>query len=76
MYLGIVGDTGRFFFNNTTPHTMQVAADLLKYHFDHSAELNKMAEKDPKLAPFQGYVLQNFDLNEMDLLKYKLLKMY
>lgn len=64
LYLGIVGDTGRFMFNNTTGHTMQVAAQLLEYPFDHMMELNKMAEKDPKLLPFQGYVLQNFDLNE------------
>lgn len=74
LYLGIVGDTGRFFFNNTTPHTMQVAAQLLKYPFDHSAELNKMAEKDPKLAPFQGYVLQNFDLNENGFAKVQITK--
>ena len=26
LYLGIVGDTGRFLFNNTTPHTMKVAS--------------------------------------------------
>ena len=74
LYLGIVGDTGRFFFNNTTSHTMQVAAQLLKYPFDHSAELNKMAEKDPKLAPFQGYVLQSFDLNENGFAKVQITK--
>lgn len=64
LYLGIVGDTGRFLFNNTTPHTMKSAAQLLEYPFEHNAELNKMAEKDPKLMPFQGYVLQHFDMNE------------
>ncbi len=30
LYAGIVGDTGRFLFNNTTPHTLQVAAELIK----------------------------------------------
>lgn len=64
LYLGIVGDTGRFLFSNTSAHTMEVGAQLLKYPFDHTAELNKMAEKDPKLMPFQGYVLQNFEMND------------
>ncbi|MDN6722312.1 MAG: bifunctional oligoribonuclease/PAP phosphatase NrnA, partial [Staphylococcus equorum] len=64
LYLGIVGDTGRFLFNNTTSHTMEVASQLLKYPFNHNEELNKMGEKDPKLLPFQGYVLQNFELDE------------
>jgi len=62
--LGIVGDTGRFMFNNTTPHTMEVASQLLKFSFDHNAELNKMSEKDPKVMPFQGYIFQNFELSE------------
>ncbi|GEP81048.1 DHH family protein [Staphylococcus kloosii] len=64
LYIGIVGDTGRFLFNNTTPHTMEVASQLLTFDFNHNEELNNLAEKDPKLLPFQGYVLQNFDLNE------------
>ncbi|PNZ71041.1 bifunctional oligoribonuclease/PAP phosphatase NrnA [Staphylococcus croceilyticus] len=64
LYLGIVGDTGRFMFNNTTPHTMEVASQLLKFPFDHNAELNKMSEKDPKVMPFQGYIFQNFELSE------------
>lgn len=63
LYLGIVGDTGRFLFGNTTQHTMEVAGKLLGFPFDHNAELNKMSEKDPRLMPFQGYVLQNFELH-------------
>ncbi|MGC9616094.1 DHH family phosphoesterase [Staphylococcus pasteuri] len=64
LYLGIVGDTGRFLFNNTTQHTMEIAGRLIGFSFDHNAELNKMSEKDPRLMPFQGYVLQNFELFE------------
>lgn len=64
LYLGIVGDTGRFLFSNTSPHTMEVASQLLAYPFNHNAELNKMSEKDPKLMPFQGYILQNFELSD------------
>ncbi|UEX90975.1 DHH family phosphoesterase [Staphylococcus ratti] len=64
LYLGIVGDTGRFLFNNTTPHTMNAAATLLEQDIDHHDLLNKMAEKEPYLLAFQGYVLQNFQLDE------------
>ncbi|MGF7193884.1 DHH family phosphoesterase [Staphylococcus pasteuri] len=64
LHLGIVGDTGRFLFNNTTQHTMEIAGRLIGFPFDHNAELNKMSEKDPRLMPFQGYVLQNFELFE------------
>src|SRR5699024_4259197 len=74
LYIGIVGDTGRFLFNNTTPHTLEVASQLLKYPFDHQKELNKLGEKDPKLLPFQGYVLQHFDLNEKGFCKVKITK--
>ena len=42
---------------------MTVAGKLLSFSFDHNAELNKMSEKDTKLLPFQGYVLQNFELD-------------
>lgn len=69
LYLGIVGDTGRFLFNNTTPHTFQVASQLIEYPFNPNEALNHLGEKDPKLLPFQGYVLQNFDLNDKGFCK-------
>ena len=43
---------------------MEVAGKLIAFPFDHNAELNKMSEKDPKLLPFQGYILQNFELDD------------
>ena len=64
LYLGIVGDTGRVLFSNTTPHTMNVASRLLEFPFNHNEVLNQLGEKDPKLMPFQGYILQNFQLSE------------
>ena len=33
-----------------------------------------MSEKDPKLLPFQGYILQNFDLNDKGFCKVKITK--
>ncbi|KIX89962.1 oligoribonuclease [Staphylococcus microti] len=64
LYLGIVGDTGRFLFNNTTPRTMAIASALLTYDIHHTELLNQLGEKDPHLMPFQGYVLQNFELED------------
>ncbi|MCG3411967.1 bifunctional oligoribonuclease/PAP phosphatase NrnA [Staphylococcus massiliensis] len=72
LYLGIVGDTGRFLFNNTTTQTLNVAASLIAYDFDHNFELNQLGAKDPKLMPFQGYILQNFDLNDKGFCKVKI----
>lgn len=72
LYLGIVGDTGRFLFNNTTPKTMNVAANLLTYDINHHDLLNQMAEKEPYLLAFQGYVLQNFQLDDDGFCKVKI----
>ncbi|TDM10610.1 DHH family phosphoesterase [Macrococcus lamae] len=64
LYLGIVGDTGRFLFNNTTSRTMSIASKLISYHFDHTALLNQMGERPIKSIHFQGYVLQNFSYED------------
>ncbi|GAB1612649.1 pApA hydrolase Pde2 [Mammaliicoccus lentus] len=61
LYLGIVGDTGRFLFDNTTPHTMEVAASLMTKEFNRNEMLNQLSEREPKLLHFQGYILQNFN---------------
>lgn len=37
VYIGIAHDTGVFRYSNTSPHTMQIAAELLKFGFDFSA---------------------------------------
>ncbi|WP_323707240.1 bifunctional oligoribonuclease/PAP phosphatase NrnA [Mammaliicoccus vitulinus] len=60
LYLGIVGDTGRFLFDNTTTHTMEVAAQLMTKEFERNKLLNQLSERDPELLHFQGYILQNF----------------
>ncbi|WP_425353673.1 DHH family phosphoesterase [Staphylococcus coagulans] len=72
LYLGIVGDTGRFFFSNTSPKTMEIASKLLKYDIGHDQLLNQLGEKEPRLMPFHGYVLQNFELDEKGFCKVKI----
>ncbi|QLK85935.1 bifunctional oligoribonuclease/PAP phosphatase NrnA [Staphylococcus sp. 17KM0847] len=74
LYLGIVGDTGRFLFNNTTSRTMYIASELLKYNIEHTQLLNRLGEKEPHLMPFQGYVLQNFKLEDNGFCQVKITK--
>ncbi|MFC6291096.1 DHH family phosphoesterase [Macrococcus epidermidis] len=64
LYIGIVGDTGRFLFNNTTSKTMAIASELLKYDIDHTQMINQMQQRDLTSIRFQGYVLQHFKLEE------------
>lgn len=37
IYIGIAHDTGVFRYSNTSPHTLQIAAELLKFGFDFSS---------------------------------------
>lgn len=37
VYIGIAHDTGVFRYSNTSPHTLQIAAELLKFGFDFSS---------------------------------------
>ncbi|REB90489.1 bifunctional oligoribonuclease/PAP phosphatase NrnA, partial [Staphylococcus pseudintermedius] len=64
LYLGIVCDTGSFFFNNTSPTSMTIASQLFQYDIHHNRLLNQLREKDQRLMPFHGYVLHNFQLFE------------
>ncbi|MCR5251140.1 MAG: bifunctional oligoribonuclease/PAP phosphatase NrnA [Lachnospiraceae bacterium] len=40
LYMGIAHDTGVFHFSNTTPQTMRIAAELMRYPFDFSKMLD------------------------------------
>lgn len=64
LYIGIVGDTGRFLFNNTTSRTMAIASELLKYDIEHTQMINEMQQRDLTSMRFQGYVLQHFKFEE------------
>ncbi len=62
LYAGIVGDTGRFLYNNTTPFTHRSAAQLLEKSFNAQRLNDHMDSVTLKLMRFQGYVLQHFEL--------------
>ncbi|ALS00202.1 oligoribonuclease [Enterococcus silesiacus] len=64
LYAGIIGDTGRFLYPATTPHTLEVAAELMTYDFN-AAALNRELEQIPmSVAKLAGYVYQNINVDE------------
>lgn len=66
LYAGIVGDTGRFLYTNTTPNTHRLTAQLLEKAFN-AQHLNDQMEALPlKLLRFQGVVLQKFEWLEKE----------
>lgn len=68
LFIGIVGDTGRFLFDNTTSTTHQVVAELKKFNFDATEMMNELSKQSLKQFKFKGYLINNFVLNEHGLL--------
>lgn len=64
LYAGIIGDTGRFLFPSTTQKTFRIAGELIKSDFDRNALHNGMYEMERKLLHLQGYIYQNFKMDE------------
>ncbi|MFD1707939.1 bifunctional oligoribonuclease/PAP phosphatase NrnA [Siminovitchia sediminis] len=64
LYAGIVGDTGRFLYPSTTEKTFDFAKELISYSFDRTELYNHMYELAPNMIKLQGYVLENFKMNE------------
>jgi bifunctional oligoribonuclease and PAP phosphatase NrnA len=64
LYAGIVGDTGRFLYNNTTPETFKRASKLIENKFDRQTLHDQMNETSLELIRLNGYVLEHFELHE------------
>lgn len=64
LFAGIVGDTGRFLFPSATEKTFETAGQLIKYNFNRSEVFDGMYEMDRKLLHLQGYIYQNFTMDE------------
>lgn len=64
LYAGIVGDTGRFLFNNTTPATHRRSALLLEKDIHAQKLIEQMDDMPLALIRFQGVVLQKFEFLE------------
>ncbi|GCF93324.1 oligoribonuclease [Enterococcus florum] len=64
LYGGIVGDTGRFLYPATTPHTLRVAAELLDYGFDATKLNRELEQVSLKVAKLSGYVYQHLEVDK------------
>ncbi|WP_153730654.1 DHH family phosphoesterase [Sporosarcina obsidiansis] len=64
LFAGIVGDTGRFMFQSTTEKTFEIASSLIKQPFDRTLLFAGMYEVDRKILHLQGYIYQNFMIDE------------
>jgi bifunctional oligoribonuclease and PAP phosphatase NrnA len=62
LLLGIITDSGRFLYNNTTSRTFQIAAFLLKKGADLNFLCTNLYQQSLNLLKFKGYVLNNFTL--------------
>lgn len=63
LYAGIVGDTGRFLFDNTTDETFRVAGELRQYDFPITDIYKEMYKMPLKSVRLNGYVLESFELS-------------
>lgn len=64
LYAGIVGDTGRFMFSNTTQRTFQYAGELLEFGVDTDSLYNELYKTEKHIARLNGHVLQNFETSK------------
>lgn len=65
LYVGIVGDTGRFQYSAATAHTLKCAAELYQYDFDPQKDVYYPIYNKP-LSDFEAVrtVMNNFRLSE------------
>lgn len=62
LYAGIVGDTGRFRYPNTTSNTHRYVSELMKYPIDQNDFYSSLYKKELRVTRLEGYVLQNFEI--------------
>jgi phosphoesterase RecJ-like protein len=63
LFTGIVGDTGRFQYNNTKPSTFEAAAKLLLLGFNAQDIYQKLQEEPENVIRFKGYILQKVTIS-------------
>ena len=64
LLLGIITDSGRFLYSNTTQRTFKIASFLLKKGADLNYLCTKLYQQKLNLLKFKGYVLNNFTLTK------------
>lgn len=64
IYAGIVGDTGRFLFSNTTEKTFQYVSELVSNGLNFTEIYNELYKRRLELVHLNGYVLQHFTFED------------
>ncbi|MBU0278263.1 MULTISPECIES: bifunctional oligoribonuclease/PAP phosphatase NrnA [unclassified Gemella] len=82
LYVGIVGDTGRFLFPNTTSNTLLIASELIKHNFDMSKVIDFLDTTSEKMMRFRAFIFKNYSvyndgvaylkITKKDMEKYKI----
>lgn len=68
LFAGIVGDTGRFLFSNTSSMTHKIASELKKFDFDAAKDMQLMNVQSINQFRFKGYLIDNFEITEKGVL--------
>ena len=74
LYAGIIGDTGRFLYDNTTSRTMRYASKLLEWDIEPQEIYNNLYKMDRNTARLQGYVLFNYEVTKEGVAYFKMTK--
>lgn len=74
MYCGIVGDTGRFMYQDTDGATLRISADLLDIGIDKTEIYDLMYMTDQRRMNILKFVLNNYHLSEKGTCYYVLTK--
>ncbi|MDQ0160181.1 DHH family phosphoesterase [Alkalibacillus salilacus] len=72
IYAGIIADTGRFLFPNTTERTFKAAKSLIQYDFDRQSLHDNLYRVSLNTAKFKGELLSNLERRESGLVVFKL----
>ncbi|MET3682637.1 phosphoesterase RecJ-like protein [Alkalibacillus flavidus] len=72
LYAGIIADTGRFLFGNTTERTFESAKELVTYDFDRQELHDEMYRVSLNMAKFKGELLRTLECRDSGLVVFKL----
>lgn len=75
LYTGIIGDTGRFLYNNTTSRTLKYASQLMEhFHFDPQEIYEQLYKTTQNTARLKGKILLDYELTEQGVAYFKVTK--
>ncbi|MGF7535260.1 bifunctional oligoribonuclease/PAP phosphatase NrnA [Bacillus mexicanus] len=72
LYAGIIGDTGRFLYNNTSHLTLEIASELLTYDFDPQEIYTNLYKTSRDIAKLKGKVLTDFEVTDKGVAYFKM----